>query len=201
MFTTEIQQRNRKRERHPVEILIDQARALLRPSPVDLHHLPAWLAKRIRARFGHLPGCCNSFCRLQRVAIVAGRGRDSWLDHWGCTVLDGRKMFVAEPYTDVCDLAAAQRFADALGLDMSISANAWWYPSMTLRLTFYPLIDDSPQTDQAREQSGGPRNKRNNGGTASRGASRRPAMNVGTTRDRNAGGDAVGAGIDPALIS
>ena len=190
-----------KRKQHPVEILIDQARELLRPSPVELHVLPSWLAKRIRARFGHTPGCCNSLCRLQRVALIAGRGNDAWFDHWGVAVVDGRPGFISEPYANCADVKAALRFAELLDLEVDFQANSWWYPGQTLRIVFFRPVDAQHQADRYGEPSGGRRNKRNNGATASRGASRRPVVNIGATRGRYAVGDAVGAGKIPAANS
>jgi hypothetical protein len=61
------------------------------------------------------------------------------LDHWGTTEDNGREEFVTEPYGLNFELAAA--FAEMLGLEWRYSANSWWYPGHTFRVSFFPPRD------------------------------------------------------------
>jgi hypothetical protein len=98
---------------------IEQARALLGPSKVRLHHVPRWFAK-------------------SRIISESGIWQGSWLDHFGSTTLaDGRAAFVSEPYhVTAAELAECQEIAARVGCDFWVSANSWWYPGVTIRLVF-----------------------------------------------------------------
>lgn len=144
---------------------IQAARELLKPSEVRLHHVPRWLARRIRAKLGKSPRSYHSaFDDVQRAAAAtAANGSAYWLDHFGSTTFKGRPAFVAEPYLSADMIPDAIRFAELLGLTFDIRPNSWWYPGQTTRLVFQEPIE--PEVGQlavpaagvaqdAREQAG-----------------------------------------------
>ena len=111
-----------------------------KPSAVKLHHIPRWLRKRIHQRLG------------RGVDLVEAIGRTAsdlpqsfWLDHWGSTKLDdGREAFVSEPYGLTTDgTRGVLRFAEACGLDVSVSRFSEWNPAGgTVRIVFLPNSED-----------------------------------------------------------
>lgn len=117
---------------------IDASRLLLAPSPVRSLHVPAWLRYACLRVYGRSAwwGTCGPAV-VQRAAVACG---DSyWLDHFGSTIVGGIQCFVAEPYPQSVDsLRAAERFANSIGADMTVSADSWWYPGATIRLLFSP---------------------------------------------------------------
>lgn len=98
---------------------IDQARVLLKPLPVRLHHCPRW---------------------FRRAGVLGPRRSYSaqWLDHWGSVKLaDGRVAFVSEPYNvSAEDLAECEAIAAKIGALFTVDPNSWWFPGQTIRLVF-----------------------------------------------------------------
>jgi hypothetical protein len=131
----------RSRIADATERYIDAARAVLKPTPVELHKIPRWLSVRLyQARQEgkiHVKPNMPSYCLLY---AVAGPDSFDWLDHWGTTTVDGEVEFVSELYS--LNLKAAKRFAKLLGLKWRYSANSWWYPGWTYRISFYPPQDE-----------------------------------------------------------
>lgn len=126
----------RERQRQEARWL-DFARELLGATEVRLHHVPNWLRRAI-LKVVPTParGCTTGHACLDRALHHTGdRG---WCDHYGSTTLAGKLVFVSEPYLSLGDLDAARRFADLLGVELSISPLSWWYPSSTTRLILWP---------------------------------------------------------------
>jgi len=126
---------------------IQAARELLKPSEVRLHHVPRWLARRIKAALGKSSRrYYSAFDEVQRAAAAtAANGSAYWLDHFGSTTLHGRPAFVAEPYLSPSMIPDAIRFAELLGLTFDILPNSWWFPGRTTRLVF----QEPPEPQQA----------------------------------------------------
>ena len=124
------------KKRHPTEILIEQARKLLKPAPVRLHHVPNWLRLRILKAFGCRNGWTNGEDVLQRA--VRQTSTSLWLDHWGSAELKGKRVFISEPYNvtkqTIADIGA---FCEPMGLEFYISANSWWLSGWTVRIVTY----------------------------------------------------------------
>lgn len=106
---------------------------LLKPEPVRLHHEPKWLLRlvdaAIKARGGRPNRVFGLWSKVQNLGIDPG-----FLDHWG-SIKKGTK-FVSEPYLRDDQLRAAIQFADAVGLQLRISAVSEWNPPSTVRLVF-----------------------------------------------------------------
>lgn len=117
---------------------IDASRQLLAPSPVRRHHIPAWLRSAcLRVHGRSLWGCTGGIPVVHSAAVACGDV--AWLDHFGSTIIDGIQCFVAEPYQQHMDsLRAAERFANSIGADLTITASSWWFPGQTIRLVFRP---------------------------------------------------------------
>ena len=122
---------------HPTEILIRDARSLLKPTPVELHHIPRWFAKRLRTAMGkHYRWDFPLDDLLQRVENECGSAVH-WWDHWGSTTLpNGRRAVVTEPYLSIGDVKKAIVFAQLIVCDVEIYSNSWWYPGQTTRIAF-----------------------------------------------------------------
>ena len=116
--------------------LIRQAREILRPTPVRLHHAPGWFSRVVQRAYGR---GCQGATLLEQIARLTDHAADSrWLDHWGSTKLpDGRVAFASEPY-DLSPSAVTMlaRFAEDIGCEFWVSPNSWWYPGATIRLLF-----------------------------------------------------------------
>jgi hypothetical protein len=126
----------------PQELFIQSARKLLKPTPVRLNKIPRWLQERLhevrprgsRGYQGYAIYGAGEI--LYDVVHTACKGsHPSLLDHWGTTVVNGQEWFVTEPYH--LNLEAAKNFAGMLGLKWDYSANSWWYPGNTFRISFY----------------------------------------------------------------
>lgn len=121
------------KKKHPTEVLIEDARKLLRPSEVRLHRVPGWLRSQLAKTIGC--GGYNGEEALRRAMAATNSTRV--FDHWGSTVINGGKAFVSEPYPAGPEqMTAAIRFAEAADLDLFVSANSWWFPSQTIRFIF-----------------------------------------------------------------
>ncbi len=127
--------------------LIDQARALLKPTPVELHKVPSWLRRKLLATFGwenrHLRGGVDV---LERAVKLHCDNR-KWLAHYGGTFIDGHEAFVSEPFGLTPEgLKSIQQFAAQLGLRWHVDGNSWWHPGRTIRITFpNPEADATPE--------------------------------------------------------
>ena len=121
---------------HPTELLIREARKLLKPTEVKLHKVPGWFRKQLLKTTGCSHGLTAGWSVLQHAIDKADA--HMLFDHCGSTVLStGTPAFVAEPYGgDVRQVTKAIRFAELTGLDVHISANSWWYPGQTVRFEF-----------------------------------------------------------------
>ena len=125
---------------HSTAHLIDRARQLLQPSPVELHHVPNWLRRQILRTLRGGPDrppryCTGGLEAFQHAISVTRTG--SAFDHWGSMLDgDGLRVFVSEPYLSIEGVKAAERFAERFELELSISSNSWWFPGQTTRLIF-----------------------------------------------------------------
>lgn len=130
---------------HRLHVL--RCREILKPSEVRIGHVPAWLSKRIRERLEPRP--TGRGCTLLLHALERTKCGDVF-DHHGSTILrDGRPAYVSEPYLHPEQIEIAQRFAELLGLELSISANSWWSPGVTIRLIFTLPANNSLPTKSA----------------------------------------------------
>ena len=140
-MTTVAEQRAREQER-----FIDDARRLLRPGEVKLHKRAAWLTERLIVyRRTHGLRVLPASMVLGDTASTICGDRGEWLDHWGtCDIgpfacCHKGLNFVSEPYGFGTEQAQAlDRFCKALGgLDWHVSANTWWFPGNTVRITIH----------------------------------------------------------------
>jgi len=120
---------------------IDQAREFLKPTVVELNHVPNWLRLRLIKHFkipreyhsGH-----QSLYYAASESFHPNRGTD-WLDHWGSTTIYDRSCFVSEPYSlNTQDKDLIDLFANRARLTVFYSANSYWFPSQSLRIGFLP---------------------------------------------------------------
>lgn len=125
------------------ELMIRQAREVLKPTPVRTSHVPTWLKKRLvlASREGKFD--VNPAVGLLGSAVLhtvtEDADDDRWLDHWGSTEDESVGMldcFVSEPY--YFHQGSVQAFADLLDLEWVMSPNSWHYPGHTFRLLFFP---------------------------------------------------------------
>ncbi len=128
------------KERHPTEILIENARELLKPSPVRIGHCPRWFASACRTALKkhdiYIEPYSGSDAVMFAVAEAVSGSSTRWIDHWGSTVHHGMEAFVTEPYLSIEDVASAVEMAKMLGLEIDISSNSWWFPGSTTRIAF-----------------------------------------------------------------
>lgn len=118
-------------------IWIEQARKLLGPSPVRLHHVPGWFSKAIRKAYGRSRPTTPAGEAMQ--GLLRHHWTERWLDHWGSTRHCAQVAFVAEPYgITEQEVALIATIASDLGCDWRLCSNSWWYPGSTLRILFYP---------------------------------------------------------------
>lgn len=120
--------------------MIEAARALLRPTPVKLHHVPNWFRMALLRGFG-CADCRTSGEDVLHYAIDCVRRRNyfsSWLDHWGSTAYQSRPNFVSEPYNITEDnVKEIAEIARKSGCKWFLTANSWWFPGATIRIAFY----------------------------------------------------------------
>lgn len=113
--------------------IIDEARKLLSPTPVELHKVPNWLRLRILKAY---PGSGNI---TGHQALCEAVDNAEWLDHWGTAQDSGKGVFVSEPYH--FNTAAAlqlDEFCRRIDCRWTICANSWWLPASTLRIEITP---------------------------------------------------------------
>ncbi len=115
---------------------IDDARLLLKPSPVELHHVPDWFRRALLKAIG----CCHGDTSGWGVLNYARQKFSwTWLDHFGSTTLGDRICFVSEPYNvNPAELQQVKDLAEKIGCQWYLCANSWWYPGSTLRIVFDP---------------------------------------------------------------
>lgn len=129
------------------EALIQEARKLLRPSPVKLGRVPLWLTRALRAahraeKFESVPNLGGGWMLQDAVGACGSKGTvNRWLDHWGSSTpsgWNGLECFVAEPY-GLCDtdFVSIGRFAELVGAAYCVDPNSWHYPGKTIRVLFY----------------------------------------------------------------
>lgn len=119
------------------------ARELMQPSVVLLHHIPKWLIRKLQQarREGRFSCQCASMAQSLLDGAVAAAHKNSdtcneLLDHWGST--DKGTTFVTEPYH--LNLVAAAEFARIVNLDWCYSANSYWFPGSTFRISFFERL-------------------------------------------------------------
>lgn len=127
---------------------------LLKPDPVRLHHEPRWLLRlvdaAIRDRGSYPSRAFGLWGKILNLGI-----HPHFLDHWG-SIKNGTE-FVSEPYLRDDQLRAAMQFADAVGLQLHISAVSEWNPPSTVRLIFsVPEPISPPLPKQATQPSESP---------------------------------------------
>ena len=107
------------------QILICNARDLLRPSPVK-PGIPTWVLNVIRKSY-------------DRYDLRNPMPTADWADHRGTTEYRGDKQaFVCEPYGFGHDwLHEVEDFATKCGCAYAIDPNSWWFPGRTIRIAFY----------------------------------------------------------------
>jgi len=124
---------------------IAAARELLRPSPVRLHHVPRWFARKLRPLKGQLHPRSARYLSGNSLFDEAacyieydGKFGNNWLDHWGTTVSHGRPCFVSEPYHVTSSaMTNLDRICELTGLRWYLDPNSWWYPGWTQRIAIY----------------------------------------------------------------
>ena len=110
----------------------EAVRKLLKPSPVRLNHIPNWLRLRMLRAFG----CPNRDTSAWAVLYHATGDRRRWLDHFGSTMLRGRRVFVSEPYGFSAESAAdLEAFCRPMGVKWSVDSNSEWNPGSTVRVS------------------------------------------------------------------
>lgn len=110
----------------------EAVRAILKPSPVRLHHIPNWLRLRMIRAFG----CPGRDTAAWPVLWHAVGERRRWLDHFGSTLSHGRQVFVSEPYGFSAESAAdLEAFCRPMGVKWSVDSNSEWNPGSTVRVS------------------------------------------------------------------
>src|SRR5690606_8005492 len=121
-----------------------EARKLLQPSKIRPGHVPNWFRL----------ACLRGFRGQIRRDDMDGGGVVQKLqdlvphlnlDHDGSLQMDGRTVYVAEPYcVSAAEIVAGKQLADTIGCQFIVSSNSWHYPGQTIRLIW------SPTDEQAR---------------------------------------------------
>jgi hypothetical protein len=132
---------------------IAAARRLLKPEKVTLGKIPSWLIRRVKTYAQQheiiFNGCRDDSLHSVMLHVAEQAGLDihsaGLLDHWGvakggryhcCHKSEGN--FVSEVYDfSTTDALFWDAFCKALDLTWHITANSWWYPSHTLRVTVH----------------------------------------------------------------
>ena len=114
---------------------IDELRAIMKPSPVRLHHVPDWfrlvLLRHVGCRWGNTQGCAV----LSHAQAALGL---TWMDHWGSTPFRDTVAFVSEPYQlSRNEVESIDDLAKLIGCHWHICPNSWWYPGSTLRVLMF----------------------------------------------------------------
>ena len=133
MGTREVFEKWRKEERERHKI-----------TPVNLHKMPTWFRRRMRAaiRTHRYWTPCDG---LRSLGVEFGCGRHVF-DHWG-TGVDG--SFISEPYDKIGDVKfeqAVKDISDVLGIEYAITGpmTSWWFPGRTIRVSFFETLKSKP---------------------------------------------------------
>ncbi len=116
---------------------INDARRLLKPTPVKKNHVPKWFRRALLKAYGRPPHAMDGHSVIMHAKSVCGW---EWLEHWGSTTIHGRQAFVSEPYPyhlTFSDLACIVEMCQRTGLKYRISPNAWHYPGKTFRVLIF----------------------------------------------------------------
>lgn len=127
-------------ERSAQRQFIEDARALLKPSRVEVNKVPRWFRRAILDAFRGTGMFRNQECYsgLPVLHTVRKRLGLRWLDHVGTCDWYGKRAFVTEPYgIDAEALKSAQDFASRIGCECALSSNSWHSPGATLRIVFF----------------------------------------------------------------
>jgi hypothetical protein len=121
--------------------MIQQARDLLKPTPVKQGHVPNWFRILLMREFGCDDGQTYGSSVLYHAANSLTH--TSWLDHWGSTRYRRLQAFTSEPYNlDENDIKAIAEIARRCDCHWFLDANSWWYPGSTIRVVLYPSAID-----------------------------------------------------------
>ena len=114
---------------------IQARRRVMKPSEVDLHHVPNWFRRRLLKAYG----CSDRDTAGWAVLCHARDANDwTWLDHHGSTKWDGQPAFVSEPYgVTAKELQQVADMCERCGLFYRVSANSYWYPGSTIRILIF----------------------------------------------------------------
>jgi hypothetical protein len=117
---------------------IQQARELLRPTPVQVRSMPEWFAQRLRAAYGH----SDPQKALDSLTDRFAARREHLFDHAGTSIIPSRfvdpECYVAEPYgIDSATCILISRLCGDLGCYYEIDANSWHYPGRSIRVVFH----------------------------------------------------------------
>jgi hypothetical protein len=132
------------REKGDVKSYIASVRELLKPTPVRLHHVPQWLnvavSRVAKAQGWKIPANMDHPVRfgwcLDQLGADGCKGLSGSLDHFGSWKAGKREGFCGEPYQlNAREIAAWEAFAELAGLECYVSADSWWYPGWTLRIS------------------------------------------------------------------
>jgi hypothetical protein len=119
---------------------IREARELLKPTEVNLHHFPNWLRRALLKEFGCRYRDTSSWGVKEQVF-----GGACWLDHWGTSTINDRLCFVSEPYNvSMADQIRIDEIAKRIGCRWYLSANSWWFPGWTIRIVIEPAAEVHP---------------------------------------------------------
>jgi len=116
---------------------IEDARALLKPSPVHYHKVPGWFRLALLRAFRGIfyRKCLLGWFVLDTVRRHLGL---TWLKHAGTCDRYGKPVFVSEVYhIDAAELKSIEDLAAAIGCDWALSPNSWHMPGSTLRIVFF----------------------------------------------------------------
>ncbi len=119
------------------ELRNDKVREILHTEPVKRSVVPRWFYERLVSEFGR----SGRYTAVKGALLVRAFGDDPLLiDHWGTSVIGGRKLFVLEPFSSVVtDLKFSQLAAVArerLFCRCWLDSNSHHMPGHTLRIVF-----------------------------------------------------------------
>lgn len=127
-----------------VQKQIEEARLLLKPTPVKIGHMPRWFAVGVRKAHGRLV-----YSSAEATLMNGPYCRERWLDHWGSTDYHGKPCFVSEPYNlSLRAIEAIHDFCRDAGFEWRLCSNSWWYPGHTLRVLIYRPKPDKDAIDK-----------------------------------------------------
>lgn len=102
-----------------------QPEAVVPQEEIDHGKMPRWLQSALVHRSGKPHWC--------------GGSDPTWMDHWGTATINGKRVFVSEPYGLSDDgVRNLMEFCSKYKIKVDIQAASWHYPTHCLRIILTP---------------------------------------------------------------